>query len=111
MIIDTKTVIITLIIIAIVANIGLRLVRQFALEIAQENHQSNAAFDAEAQALQTKREMEADAAAVQAFAKVEPLLKGSTTTSIATKQKSKEDNNNVSLKMPQQSVSSTATEE
>ncbi len=111
MIIDTKTVIFTLIIIAIVANIGLRLVRQFALEIAQENHQSNAAFDAEAQALQTKREMEADAAAVQAFAKVEPLLKGST-TSIAIKQKTQESKTmESSLKFPEQAVSSTAAEE
>eukprot|EP00565_Helicotheca_tamesis_P006174 CAMPEP_0185723836 /NCGR_PEP_ID=MMETSP1171-20130828/542_1 /TAXON_ID=374046 /ORGANISM="Helicotheca tamensis, Strain CCMP826" /LENGTH=99 /DNA_ID=CAMNT_0028391591 /DNA_START=56 /DNA_END=355 /DNA_ORIENTATION=- len=74
MIIDAQTVIITLIIVAIGFYVGLALVRQFALSIAQENHDANVALDSAEEELRRKRERDADAAAASAFAKVEPLL-------------------------------------
>ena len=74
MIIDTKTVILTLIIITIAFYGGLILVRKFALSIAQENHDANRAADLAEENRRAKREKMADAAAASAFAKVEPLL-------------------------------------
>ena len=75
MIIDAKTVIITLLIIIVAFFIGLRMVRAFALSIAQENYDANAALDEAAEEKRMKLERNADAAAASAFAKVEPLLK------------------------------------
>eukprot|EP00567_Pseudictyota_dubia_P004192 CAMPEP_0197457010 /NCGR_PEP_ID=MMETSP1175-20131217/44884_1 /TAXON_ID=1003142 /ORGANISM="Triceratium dubium, Strain CCMP147" /LENGTH=47 /DNA_ID= /DNA_START= /DNA_END= /DNA_ORIENTATION= len=46
MIIDTKTVVITLVIVAIALYAGLQVVRRFALTIAQENLDANMAIDA-----------------------------------------------------------------
>uniref|UniRef100_A0A7S4MVV3 Uncharacterized protein n=1 Tax=Odontella aurita TaxID=265563 RepID=A0A7S4MVV3_9STRA len=74
MIIDTKTVVVTLVIVAIALYGGLQIVRQFALTIAQENLDANMAIDAADEAKRLKKERDADAAAASAFAKVEPLL-------------------------------------
>lgn len=77
MIIDAKTVIITFVIIGVAGYLGLGAMRQFALSIAQENHDANLAMDMTEEARRAKREREADAAATAAFAKVEPLLPAS----------------------------------
>jgi hypothetical protein len=74
MIIDAKTVIITLIVVSIAFYGGLRLVRAFALSIAQENHDANRAMDQAEQKQRAKREQMADTAAASGFAKVEPKL-------------------------------------
>lgn len=74
MIIDGKTIILTLIVVSIAFYLGIRLVRAFALSIAQENHATIAAMDQEEQEQRAKREKQADAAAATAYAKVEPLL-------------------------------------
>ncbi len=74
MIIDAKTIAVTLIIILLAFYGGLQLVRSFALQIAQENHDANAALDEAETSKRLKREQQADAAAANAFAKVEPLL-------------------------------------
>jgi hypothetical protein len=74
MIIDAKTIVVTLIIVGVAGYFGLQLIRSFALSIAQENHDANLATDMTAEAKRAKREREADAAAQLAFAKVEPLL-------------------------------------
>jgi hypothetical protein len=74
MIIDAKTVILTLIVVLIAFYGGLRLVRAFALSIAQDNHDANRAMDQAEQELRAKREKMADVAAASAFAKVEPML-------------------------------------
>jgi hypothetical protein len=74
MIIDAKTVIITLIVVSIAFYGGLRLVRAFALSIAQENHDATRAMDQAEQKQRAKREKMADTAAASGFAKVEPML-------------------------------------
>jgi hypothetical protein len=74
MIIDAKTIIITLLIVMVALYVGLKAVRSFALQIAQENLDANVAMDQEAQEKRLKKERDADAAAASAFAKVEPLL-------------------------------------
>lgn len=77
MIIDEKTIIITLAIVGVAGYFGLQLIRSFALSIAQENHDANLAADMSVEAKRARREQEADAAAMAAFAKVEPLLPAS----------------------------------
>lgn len=77
MIIDAKTIIITLAIVGVAGYFGLQLIRSFALTIAQENHDANLATDMSIEAKRAKRERDADAAAMAAFAKVEPLLPAS----------------------------------
>ena len=74
MIIDAKTIVITLVIVGVASYFGLQLIRSFALSIAQENHDANLAIDMTEEARRAKRERDADAAASAAFAKVEPLL-------------------------------------
>ena len=74
MIIDAKTIAITLVIVGIASYFGLQLIRSFALSIAQENHDANLATDLSIGMKQARREQEADAAAMAAFAKVEPLI-------------------------------------
>mmetsp|Transcript_38634 Transcript_38634/g.78799 ORF Transcript_38634/g.78799 Transcript_38634/m.78799 type:complete len:100 (-) Transcript_38634:183-482(-) len=74
MIIDTKTVVLTLIVVAIGFYVGLQVVRRFALTIAQENLGANMANDAADEAKRLKRQHDADVAAQAAFSKVEPLL-------------------------------------
>jgi hypothetical protein len=77
MIIDSKTVVITFVIVGIATYVGLGAIRSFALSIAQENHDANLALDMTEETRRAKRERDADAAATAAFAKVEPLLPAS----------------------------------
>lgn len=77
MIIDSKTVVVTFVIIGAATYMGLGAIRSFALSIAQENHDANLAMDMTEEARRSKRERDADAAATAAFAKVEPLLPAS----------------------------------
>ena len=74
MIIDAKSIIVTLIIVSIAFYLGLRFVRAFALSIAQENHDANIAMDQAEEEQRAKREKQADTAAANAYAKLEPLL-------------------------------------
>lgn len=77
MIIDAKTVVITFIIVGIATYFGLGAIRSFALSIAQENHDANLALDMTEETQRAKRQRDADAAAMAAFSKVEPLLPSS----------------------------------
>ena len=88
MIIDAKTIVLTLIVVTVSFYCGLQLVRSFALQIAQENHDANVALDEAESAKRLKREQQADSAAASAYAKVEPLLVtvATTTTTKATAQ-------------------------
>ena len=74
MIIDAKSVIVTLLIVAVAFVWGLKLVRQFALQIAQENHDAVSAMEQEEEQRRLKKEKAADAAANAAFAQVQPIL-------------------------------------
>ena len=74
MIIDAKTVVITLIVVLVALTQGIKLIRRFALQIAQENHDAIAAMDQADEQKARKREREADAAASAAFAKVANTL-------------------------------------
>mmetsp|Transcript_13065 Transcript_13065/g.14956 ORF Transcript_13065/g.14956 Transcript_13065/m.14956 type:complete len:98 (+) Transcript_13065:49-342(+) len=74
MIIDAKAIVVTLLIVAVAFLTGLRMVRSFALSIAQENHDANVALDQAEEQKRVKQERNADVAAASAFAKVEPLL-------------------------------------
>eukprot|EP00586_Coscinodiscus_wailesii_P010169 CAMPEP_0172494048 /NCGR_PEP_ID=MMETSP1066-20121228/37136_1 /TAXON_ID=671091 /ORGANISM="Coscinodiscus wailesii, Strain CCMP2513" /LENGTH=91 /DNA_ID=CAMNT_0013264673 /DNA_START=115 /DNA_END=390 /DNA_ORIENTATION=+ len=74
MIINAQFVVIVSIIISAAFVVGLKLIRSFALSIAQENHDANVAMDNAEESLRQKRERDADAAAASAFARVEPLL-------------------------------------
>jgi hypothetical protein len=56
---------------------GLKFIRSFALQIAQENHEALLAQDEAADTKRQKKEKAADAAAASAFAKVEPILTSS----------------------------------
>ena len=80
MIIDAKTIIITLVLVFFAFTYGLKMIRQFALQIAQENHDAVVAMDQQEEQQRLKKERAADQAAATAFAKVEPLLKISTAT-------------------------------
>ena len=75
MIIDAKSIIVTLIVVLGAGIYGLKFVRKFALQIAQENHDAVAAMDQQEEQQRLKKERAADAAAAAAFAKVEPILK------------------------------------
>lgn len=77
MIIDAKTVALTLVVIGVASYFGLGAIRSFALSIAQENHDANLAMDMTEEARRAKRQRDADAAATAAFSKVEPLLPAS----------------------------------
>lgn len=59
---------------AVFMYVGLHLIRQFALQIAQENHDAVAAMDSKADQERRRREQAADQAAQAAFAKVQPIL-------------------------------------
>ncbi len=78
MIIDAKSIIVTLLIVAVAFFWGLKLVRKFALQIAQENHDAVMAMEQEEEQQRLKKERAADAAADAAYAHVEPILKIST---------------------------------
>eukprot|EP00980_Cylindrotheca_fusiformis_P003097 scaffold720_cov114-Cylindrotheca_fusiformis.AAC.5 len=75
MIINGKTVAVTVLVIAIALYWGLGFIRKFALQIAQENHDAVVAMDREEEQQRLKKERNADAAAAAAFAKVKPMLK------------------------------------
>ena len=74
MIINAKAIFITLVVVAFAFVYGLKLIRKFALEIAQENHDAVTAMEQEEEKQRLKKEKAADAAADVAFAKVEPIL-------------------------------------
>jgi hypothetical protein len=74
MIIDAKSIVLTLIVVTLACYGGLQFVRQFALQIAQENHDAIRAMDAAEDDARVKRERAADAASESAFAKVKPIL-------------------------------------
>jgi hypothetical protein len=74
MIIDAKTVIVTLVVILVAFFGGLRIIRAFALTIAQENHAANVADDMNTEAKRIKRERDAEAAETAAYKKAAPLL-------------------------------------
>ena len=74
MIIDAKSIILTLIIVILGCYGGLKFVRKFALQIAQENHDAIKAMDAEEDEHRQKRERVANAEVDSAFAKVKPIL-------------------------------------
>jgi len=78
MIINAKTFFLTLLLILTVGYVGLQLIRQFALSIALENHESNQANDTKEDAQRKKKIALADKAASDAFRKVEPLIKKNT---------------------------------
>mmetsp|Transcript_75815 Transcript_75815/g.114180 ORF Transcript_75815/g.114180 Transcript_75815/m.114180 type:complete len:97 (-) Transcript_75815:154-444(-) len=78
MIIDGKSIIITLLIVGLALTWGLKFIRKFALQIAQENHDAVVAMDQQEEQQRLKKERVADAAASAAFAKVEPILKVTT---------------------------------
>ena len=74
MIIDAKTIVVTLIFVGVAFFFGLQFIRQFALQIAQENHGAVAAMDQAQEQERLKKQRAADAAASAAFAKVEQKL-------------------------------------
>mmetsp|Transcript_5718 Transcript_5718/g.14284 ORF Transcript_5718/g.14284 Transcript_5718/m.14284 type:complete len:91 (+) Transcript_5718:80-352(+) len=74
MIIDAKAIFVTLLVVAFAFVYGLKLIRKFALEIAQENHDAVTAMDRQEEKQRSKKEKAADAAAEIAFSKVEPIL-------------------------------------
>lgn len=74
MIIDAKSIILTLLIVTLGCYGGLKFVRKFALQIAQENHDAIKAMDAEQDEQRQKKERAANAAEESAFAKVKPIL-------------------------------------
>jgi len=74
MIMDAKTIILTLLLVSVAFYLGLKFVRAFALSIAQENHEANVAADQAEEERRVKREKQADTAAATAYAKVEPLM-------------------------------------
>ena len=74
MIIDAKTILLCLVGMAVFLYGGLQLIRQFALQIAQENHDAVLAMDQKADQERRRKERAADQAAQAAFAKVSPIL-------------------------------------
>lgn len=74
MIIDTKAIILTLIIVTVGFYLGLKFIRAFALQIARENHDTLLAMDQEEEEQRKKKERAAEAAEASAFAKVQPIL-------------------------------------
>jgi len=74
MLINAKTIVITLIIVVAGFLWGIKFIRKFALQIAQENHDAIAAMDQAEEQERLKKERAADAAASAAFAKVENTL-------------------------------------
>jgi hypothetical protein len=74
MIIDARSIIVTLIIVGVAFTWGVKFIRKFALQIAQENHDAITAMDQAEEQERAKKERVADAAASAAFAKVENTL-------------------------------------
>lgn len=88
MIIDASTIVLTLLVVSVGLYGGLQLIRRFALEIAQENHDAMVILDQRAEDERVRKERAADAAASTAFAKVQPILTTSTATSNNSSNKS-----------------------
>lgn len=84
MYINAHTIILTLIVVIAACYGGLHFVRQFALQIAQENHDAIVAMDAEDDEKRQRLERAADQAADTAFAKVQPVLTTIKTPMIST---------------------------
>jgi cell division protein FtsL len=71
MIIDAKSITITLLIVVVACYGGIHFIRQFALQIAKENHDALLQMDAaESDKLQRKMAADADHATIEAYAKV-----------------------------------------
>lgn len=86
MIIDSKTIALSLIVMAVAFGFGLRFIRAFALQIAQDNHDALLAMDQKEEERRVKRERDADVAAASAFAKVQPILTQSPSSGGANKE-------------------------
>jgi hypothetical protein len=86
MIINASTVLLTLVLMTVFLYGGLYFIRQFALQIAQENNQAVAAMDTQAEGERRRKERAADAAAASAFAKVQPILTTPASTAPAAHQ-------------------------
>ena len=91
MIIDAKTILLSLIVMAAILYGGLQLIRQFALQIAQENHDAVLAMDQKADQERRRKERAADDAAKAAFAKVQPILTTAASVSIAASKSEEEE--------------------
>lgn len=74
MIINGTTMVLTVALIGVAGYVGLQLIRQFALNIALENHEANVTNDAKEEQERRRKIQVADQAADDAFKKVEPLL-------------------------------------
>jgi hypothetical protein len=74
MIINAQSIILTLVVLVLACYGGLKFIRAFALQIAQENHDAIAAMEVADEDKRRKREQAADQAAESAFAKVQPIL-------------------------------------
>jgi uncharacterized ion transporter superfamily protein YfcC len=85
MIIDGKTIALTVVVLILGLLLGVRFIREFALQIAQENHDAVAAMDQAEEEQRVKKERSADAAAASAFAKVQPILTTPLNPATATK--------------------------
>ena len=91
MIIDAKTILLTLLGMAVFLYGGLHLIRQFALQIAQENHDALQEMDQKADAEKRRKERAADEAAKAAFARVEPILTSAAALQVAASKSQEED--------------------
>eukprot|EP00977_Amphora_coffeiformis_P006461 scaffold1380_cov161-Amphora_coffeaeformis.AAC.10 len=74
MIIDAQTIFFSFLGMAACLYFGLQLIRQFALQIAQENHDAVVEMDQKADQERRRKERAADQAAQAAFARVQPIL-------------------------------------
>mgnify|MGYP001804264264 CR=1 FL=1 len=74
MIIDSKTIALTLFVVVIAGYMGIKLIRAFALQIARENHGAILTMEAMEDEQRQKRERAAAAAETSALAAVQPIL-------------------------------------
>ena len=84
MIINSMTMVLTLVLVLLLGFVGLRLIRQFAYSIALENHEANQEMDAKEDKVRRKKIELADQAASDAFQKVEPLISSSNNKKLAS---------------------------
>ena len=91
MIINGTTIVLSLLAIAVFVYVGLHFIRQFALQIAQENHDAVLAMDAQADAARRRKERAADQAAAAAFAKVQPILTTPAAVAVAASRSQEEE--------------------
>jgi len=83
MIIDAKTIVLCLLGMIAFLYGGLQLIRQFALQIAQENHDAVVEMDQRADQERRRKERAADQAAQAAFARVQPIRTTAAAASVA----------------------------